>query len=315
MKGDIKFGLSPGLLLMILLGLLLVMSVASGIVAKAIVSVANINGRDALIAASIIQNIIAFFVPAFLAGMLSGEGSWKFNRVASLPDWRPFAGAALVYIVSLPMMNQIITWNAQLQLPESMKALEETLRGWEDKNVEATNVLLSGSSWGILVSGLLTIGVLTGFCEEIFFRGSLQNILGRITGNATSAIIIAAVIFSTMHFQFYGFVPRTLMGLFFGYLLVATRSLWPSVFAHGLNNSIIVVIYWLKNHDIDLTWVERLGATHDSFPWPFITSTVALIIFFILFRNFFFHVSQKQPAESPEKECEVTNTKNPDQCL
>lgn len=315
MNRNVNLGLSPAVLLMMLLGLLLVMSVASGLVVKSIVTLSMLTGRDALISASVIQNIVAFFIPAFIVGMLSGDGAWNFNRVTYVPDWRPFVGAVLVYLISLPMMNQVIYWNSELQLPESMRGLEQTLRGWEDKNVEATTVLLSGSSVAVLISGLLSIGMLTGFCEEIFFRGSLQTILGKITGSATTAIIISAVIFSTMHFQFYGFVPRTLMGLFFGYLLVATRSLWTSAFAHCLNNSIIVLIYWLKNHDIDMMWVERFGVEKEIFPWPCIVSTAALILFFIFFRRYFFHPPQQPGTSTSEEEATLYTTKNSDQCL
>lgn len=54
-----------------------------------------------------------------------------------------------------------------------------------------------------------------------------------------------AFIFSAVHLQFFGFFPRLLMGAFFGYMVLWTGSIWASVFAHALNNSLVVINYWM----------------------------------------------------------------------
>ena len=60
------------------------------------------------------------------------------------------------------------------------------------------------------------------------------------------AIWVTAFIFSAIHVQFYGFVPRMLMGAMFGYVLAWTGSLWVPIVMHFVNNGIAVVSYQIS---------------------------------------------------------------------
>lgn len=98
----------------------------------------------------------------------------------------------------------------------------------------------------------------------------------------------SAVVFTTMHFQFFGFVPRLLMGAMFGYLFNWSRSLWLPIFAHALNNSVVVV----SNHFIggaDSDGVNGLGIVENGeIPWAALASLMATAIFLYRFRKYFF---------------------------
>ena len=83
--------------------------------------------------------------------------------------------------------------------------------------------------------------VAAGITEEFLFRGALQRIIGKWTYNHHIIIWSAAIIFSTFHMQFFGFLPRMLLGAYFGYLLYWTRNIWIPVFAHFVNNAIAVI--------------------------------------------------------------------------
>ncbi|MEG1774662.1 MAG: CPBP family intramembrane glutamic endopeptidase, partial [Oscillospiraceae bacterium] len=72
------------------------------------------------------------------------------------------------------------------------------------------------------------------------------------------AIWMAAFAFSMFHMQFYGLIPRMLLGAYFGYLLVWTRSLWIPIIAHFANNAIALLQIWLQQRGTDpQTWFEN----------------------------------------------------------
>lgn len=77
--------------------------------------------------------------------------------------------------------------------------------------------------------------------EEFFFRGALQRLIGKWNPNPHFVIWSAAILFSAFHLQFYGFIPRMLLGAYLGYLLLWTRSIWIPVFAHFINNATAVI--------------------------------------------------------------------------
>ena len=124
-----------------------------------------------------------------------------------------------------------------------MAGIEQWLRAQEDMALQATEVLMNINSVGQLIVVILTIGLLTGIGEELIFRGSIQRLMIEKRINIHVAIWVTAFIFSALHMQFYGFVPRMLLGAFFGYLVVCSGSLWLPILAHALNNTIATITY------------------------------------------------------------------------
>lgn len=190
----------------------------------------------------------------------------------------------ILLAVGIPALNQIIWWNQQFSFPASMESVEKLLRNWETAGAQATAVLLSDKSVIGLVSGILMIGCLTGLGEELLFRGSLQSILMRTRLGPHFAIWASAFIFSAIHFQFFGFVPRLLLGAFFGYLFWWSGSLWLSVIAHALNNSIVVSTSWLIANGYAHENFERLGVSENGIPFVAMASGVAFVFILMLYR-------------------------------
>jgi membrane protease YdiL (CAAX protease family) len=114
--------------------------------------------------------------------------------------------------------------------------------------------------------------------EEIFFRGVLQSLFERYLGNSHAAIWIAAAIFSFIHFQFYGFFPRLLLGAFFGYLYVWFRTIWVPIVAHFFNNGWTLTMHYMyqqKQIDID---PEQMGTL---IPWWSALVSLILVAFYV----------------------------------
>lgn len=251
-----------------------------------------IGEREKLLAVSSVQSFFAFIVPAYIMARVSSPSPFRLLGLAQGFSWKAIAGIVILFIIGLPFLNQIVYWNESLSLPASMKGMEEVFRNMEERAEATTDLLLHTYTVGGLLSGILIVGCLTGLSEEILFRGALQKTFGEGGWKPSVAIWVAAAVFSFMHFQFFGFVPRILLGALFGYLLVWTGSLWPSVFAHALNNSIVVVTVWIENKNFISGNAGDFGVVTDSFPWPFMVSLVFLSIFFYCFRStFFFNTS------------------------
>ena len=179
---------------------------------------------------------------------------------------------------AIPMINFINDLNHQISFPESLKFIEEVLKVYEEKMAELTKLLLtSGSSYNDLVLSLLVMAVIPALGEEFLFRGVIQKSIAKNINNKILAVWITAFLFSAIHFQFYGFIPRLLLGAYFGYLLIWSRSIWLPIIAHFINNATIVLFYFFmkeKNIDFDL---ETVGVTGSPL-W--IIGSVLLFAFF-----------------------------------
>src|SRR6185437_15872902 len=101
-------------------------------------------------------------------------------------------------------------------------------------------------SIGGLIINLLVMAFMAALSEEIFFRGLLQQMLIKNKINAHVAIVITAILFSAFHLQFFGFIPRMVLG----YLYYITQNLWVSIIAHFCNNAFAVVAMHFYNQDV-----------------------------------------------------------------
>ncbi|MDE6400173.1 MAG: CPBP family intramembrane metalloprotease [Muribaculaceae bacterium] len=274
--------------LMVLFSSFFVLLIVAGGIGAAVASIPGIGERDAILITSAVQCVVAFCIPAWITGRFSSPHPSCFLGLRRKSSYKAYVGVVIVYFLALPAMNQLIEWNASIHFPEWASGIESTLRGWEKAAGDVSSkVLASGSVWEMLC-GVAVVGVLTGFSEEIFFRGSLQKIFLESGIGRGWAIWCAAAIFSAVHFQFFGFLPRLLMGVFFGYLFVWSGSLWPAVFAHALNNSIVVVGGWLYGDNVE-SGIDRFGLMEDGgIPWTAVASVIATVLFFYRFRESFF---------------------------
>ena len=189
--------------------------------------------------------------------------------------------AILSMWVAIPMINFIGDLNNQISFSESLKFIEEALRTYEEKIAGLTEQLLaSGNSFGGLALNLLVMAIVPALGEELLFRGVIQNSLAKNLNNKLLAVWITAFLFSAIHFQFYGFIPRMLLGAYFGYLLIWSKSIWLPVTAHLANNATIVLFYFFmkgKNPWVDL---ETVGVAGSPLWIIWITGSMLLFMLF-----------------------------------
>lgn len=186
----------------------------------------------------------------------------------------------VIIVFSFMVVNTMfIEWNTSIKLPESLGSIERWAEELEGSMEVLTKYLTNFESPGYFIAAILVIAILPGIGEELLFRGLLQNILKRIVKNDHVAIWIAAILFSAIHFQFYGFIPRMLLGALFGYLYVWSGNLLVPIIAHFMNNFISLMalyVYQKGMTDIDVESTEALP-------------TVYLLIFSALFVGTLFY--------------------------
>ena len=185
-------------------------------------------------------------------------------------------GIALMF-VSLPVTNQLTRWNEAMSLGGAFAKLEEYLKTLEEMAAATTEKMLNADSIGGLLLNLLVIALIPAIGEELTFRGVLQQGLTRKM-NPHVAIILSAAIFSFIHFQFYGFLPRMFLGLLLGYLFYASGSLWTSIIMHFVNNGTAVVLYYLNHKGVIDVDVDHFGEMNGWLVALSAVVTVALIV-------------------------------------
>lgn len=191
--------------------------------------------------------------------------------------WMLLIGVALMF-VSLPVTNQLTAWNEKMNFGAAFESLEALLKQMEDVAGDLTERMLKVDTIGGLLVNLLVIALIPAIGEELTFRGVLQQSLVKGCKNAHVGIFISAAIFSFIHFQFYGFLPRMFLGLILGYMFYYSGSLWTSILMHFINNGTAVVVAYLEQKGLSKVDAEHFGATESV--WVIVASlllTLALL--------------------------------------
>jgi len=267
-RTQLKLGTRLLLLLCIMGFGLIVASVATLLVIK-----------QGMLAMLTIQDIFAFILPAVVAMALFYLRPLHVMGLDRMPSLKALAVVVVFYLVSLPAMNWLVDFNGSMVLPSWMSGVEEVMRQAEDMAADATKQILDINTIPQLLFCLFVVGLMAGLSEEMLFRGAMQRTMQDSRLGAHTAIWVTAIVFSAFHMQFFGFLPRMLLGAWLGYLFVWTRSLWVPIIAHTLNNSTVVVMSYLAGKGVvPEGFGDNLGLPADgAFPWMATASLVLSI--------------------------------------
>lgn len=229
-------------------------------------NISNINGAlmdspSGWLALMLGQGVAALFTFVF-SGLLYWrlvEGK-KFSDLSfrPLPSATIFLFAIIIQIFFMPFNGWLQATNESMQLPAALKGLEDFMRNMEDSLSGMTEFLTTFDTIGELILAFIVIAVIAGIGEEIIFRGLIQRKLQIGLKNPHAAIWIAAFIFSAIHFQFYGFLPRLALGAMFGYFYYFTGNIWVPIVAHIFNNGFAVTLLYLSHQELISAEVEKM---------------------------------------------------------
>ena len=230
----------------------------------------------------IVQDTSLLVIPSIIILKLM-----KPESEAKLPGFKIPQTKEVILVVILafclfPITSFTGQINSAMHLPDWLSGVEQWMVRQEDKSDNLIESLIAAKTFPVMILNLFLIAVLPAVGEELIFRGVFQKIFYNLFKSGHLAIWFSAFLFSTLHFQFFGFIPRLILGLVFGYLFFWSGSLWVPVISHFVNNAFPVILSYIQDYG-------HLN-THTDFPlWQqtiiTLLSVAISLVILIYFRN------------------------------
>lgn len=282
--GSLKFwfGWLARLLLMVLLGVMLASLASAAIVMTTGIDIERTNFSDlsadektylAWIYRLIlfIQHLCMFIIPGTILLWLfyrtygeSLAGDLRWQRINPTAAWV----GIFILLAAYPIVQFLAVVNKAIELPEILHQME-------DQSAQLIKLLLTDRSGIALVANLLIMAITPAIGEELVFRGAIQPILGKVFRHPLVSVWLTAFLFSAMHFQFEGFLPRMALGLVLGYLMLWSGNILYPIIAHFFNNAMQILIQHFVIKDIQE--IDKL----DNFEVPFWMTIGAVVMLMI----------------------------------
>ena len=234
-------------------------------------------------------SIMIFISPYFYVNKLSNY-SIKIFPINSTPVILVLLSTFFFMILN----SGVIEWNKSINFPEFMNSFE-TWAFNKEKELEKITIFLVSfeNNWEFLF-GILSIALIPGICEEYLFRGVLQKNFYFISKNIHIAVWLSAFFFSVLHLQFYGFFPRMLLGVLFGYIYYWSGSIVYPMIAHIFNNFFSLTIFYFSQKGLLNENFEISVNSSPKIPMVLIIISAVLFIgFMYLIRKYFLDSEKK----------------------
>lgn len=202
--------------------------------------------------------------------------------------------SCVILVCLIPMSDWLTRINDALHFPQGLAALEEKMRSMGENMEWVVRDILNREGFGDFLCNILVFALVPAVCEELLFRGALQQLFCRMLRNHHVAIWLTAAVFSLFHGEIFAFLPRFVLGAALGYLFYYGGSIWINSTAHFLNNALAIVLYYLSTKGlVDIQAADSLNA-------PWYLALVGLVLAVVVFVYVF--VPQKnEKHESGEK--------------
>jgi membrane protease YdiL (CAAX protease family) len=223
-----------------------------------------------------------FLVPPMVYGLISSKKPFKKLSLNKLNKPINYILIFFLMVISTPFISWIIELNANMVLPDFLSGLEQWMRNSEDKAGEMTMAFLTFDGLGSLFYILIIVAIVPALGEELLFRGVLQKIFINWTKNPHIGIWITSILFSALHMQFFGFFPRLLLGLMFGYVFWWSKSLWIPILGHFINNGSVVIVSYFYPDIIKETDISIFNDNENSFLFYMLSFIISVFIFYII---------------------------------
>lgn len=275
-------------LALFMLGGMLISSALGELIILLIYGTPNmLEASDPVTAIRISQTFVTigtFLLPSLLFAYCQNRQWFDYNAASRRPPQSMINMVLILSVTLLPVVGLVADFNQNIMPQEG--AVAEFMRDLEDAANHILELVTSQRSSWDLVSNILVFAVLAGICEEFLFQGALQPLLTKWTKNPHVGILLTAFIFSVLHFQFYGFLPRFLLGVYLGYLFFWSRSLWLPILAHVLHNALTLMVdFTLQGRGIDTNNMQFTDV-HGSIPTAIGCALVSAMAIVFLWRTY-----------------------------
>jgi hypothetical protein len=219
----------------------------------------NPNVIEGLKLFQLLSAIGLFIVPPIIYGIIVSKKPFAALALNNFSIPKNWLLVLLIMVGATPFMSWLVEFNSELILPEFLAPLEAWMKQSEQSAEQLTKLFLTFDGLGSFLYILLIVAVVPAIGEELLFRGVLQKIMVDWIKNYHIAIWVTAILFSALHMQFYGFLPRMLLGAMFGYIFYWSGSLWLPILGHFINNGSVVILsffYPEMINDTEITLFE-----------------------------------------------------------
>jgi membrane protease YdiL (CAAX protease family) len=227
----------------------------------------------------VVSTVIMFFLPAYITARSASSQPFKrLGFVSSLKTDRLILSVAIMLCV-LPLVGFLADLNEAIPISAKLRKIFESMES--DYNEQIKKIIIFKSPLDY-VTALIVIAFFPALVEEVFFRGAMQQIFMRWFVQPWLVIFITSMVFSAIHFSWYGFIPRIALGMMLGSIFYYTGNLWYSIAAHFFNNALMVTILYgqhLQGKPVDM----EVG---NSAPWwSGLISLVLIVVLLIRLRK------------------------------
>jgi len=194
----------------------------------------------------VVQDIALLLVPSYIVLILMKRDKGYALAELKIPDFKDISLVIVLMLCVFPATAFTGEINSMMDFPAGLSGVEDWMTEKEQQADTLIKSLITADTFGIMLLNLFSLALMPAIAEEFLFRGVFQRIFARLFRSRHLAIWITAFIFSAIHFQFFGFLPRFILGLIFGYLYLWSGTLWLPVTAHFVNNAFPVIFSYLQ---------------------------------------------------------------------
>ena len=240
----------------------------------------------------IVNQIGLFIIPPVLMAFWCTRKIIDYLKLNVKPELRAILITTIIIFISLPFISWLGEINRNLNLPDYLSGIEDWMKSSEIRANKLIVAFLEVKGIGGMLFNVFMIAFIPAVGEELLFRGVVLRLFKEWTKNVHIAVIISAILFSALHLQFYGFLPRFFLGVILGYSFAWTGSLWIPMLIHFINNAFaIVYIYATGSTDLINSDVESIGSSDNAFV---VVASFAFLTFLLLILYKWYRDKQQQ---------------------
>ncbi|MEO6844728.1 MAG: CPBP family intramembrane glutamic endopeptidase [Ginsengibacter sp.] len=247
---------------------------------------------DAIMWIQVVSTLFMFFLPAYFTARICYRNPSRFLGLNTNVNYKQVLLVLVILILTFPLSGALAELTKMIPLPNSWQVY---FMAKEADRAAQETALIKINSFPRYLFSMIIIALLPAVFEEVFFRGGLQNIFTRWFKGPWIAIIVTSIIFSAVHFSYYGFFVRAALGVALGLVFYYSGSIWLNILFHFLYNGVQVTALYVAT----MSQSKNTKDIEENFPiWMGLVAIVLIIIAFIKFREL--SLAQQKKYTFPE---------------
>ncbi len=244
---------------------------------------------------NVCYSAFSFFLPSFILAVIISRKPFTQLGFNDLLTGKQIFFVLLMTLGAMILSQALGELNELIPLPAKWLA---KAKAFEKEYSDTVAVMASMKDVkGYLIS-LLVIALCPAIFEEVLFRGGFQQVFMGWFKKPWVAILVTSILFSAIHFSFFGFLPRVALSIILGFVFYFGRNIWLNIALHFFNNAIIVTIYYrMSLEGKTVAEADKMASKASPVLYMWIPFTIFVLI--SLFKRFRKESERIRPIELP----------------